>query len=366
MADIEAGMFGQNKSRSTSVTNTQVAQNQTQVSKEEEKQAAKTQQHLDNYSKSQAAAHQKSQEAHNAAAKAAQSNTTSAAQPTNPDFDAKHGLTTNSSSQSTKEFGGKTGPTTGMLSTADEKDIMSGGTGAHNLSGGAAKDTLGAGPNSRDVGKVAAVKSTATANMGKNSQKGPNANRSNSGEGRDPGSMSDAEVSAGLGKGKGNAVSAEPALGRTFGLNRSAVEIEASKRGIGYDADSSNTGGGKSAICTELHRQGLMPSNLYRWDMAHAVRVMPDELRRGYHFWAVPYVRLMRKSPLATAFIRPFALARAKQVAHIEGKIERGSLLGKVIRIIGEPICYALGHFCEETDLRKLYDSGFPLTRIAS
>lgn len=340
---------------------------QNQANKEEEEQAAKKQAHLDNYSKSQAAAHKKSQEAHNAAAKAVQANTTGAAQPTNPDFDAKHGLTTSSSSsRSTKEFGGKTGPTTGMLSTTDEKDVRSGKSGTHDLAGGAANDTLGAGPNSRNVGEVVAVNSVKPPGMSKNSQKGLNAKRSNGSEGRDPGSMSNAEVSAGLGRGKGNAASVEPALGRALGLNRSAAEIEASKRGISYDADSSNTGGGKNAICTELHRQGLMPSDLYFWDMAHAVRVMPDELRRGYHYWAVPYVRLMRKSPFATAFIRPFAVARAKQVAHVEGKAKRGSLLGKAIRIIGEPICYTLGHFCAETDLRELYDPGLPLTRVTS
>jgi hypothetical protein len=96
--------------------------------------------------------------------------------------------------------------------------------------------------------------------------------------------------------------------------------------------------------------------------MAHAQREMPLQIRRGYHLWAIPYVKLMRKSQLATKLIRPFAIARAQQISFIEQKREKGSLLGSMIRLIGEPICFLMGCFCKEADLRQLNDPSLPMT----
>jgi len=83
---------------------------------------------------------------------------------------------------------------------------------------------------------------------------------------------------------------------------------------------------------------------------------------RGYLFWAVPYVRLMRRKDwlgkLATAVVLPFARCRSEEIMFRLGRREKGSLKGKLIRWIGEPACYAIGLFVSETDYRVLYNEG--------
>ncbi len=92
-----------------------------------------------------------------------------------------------------------------------------------------------------------------------------------------------------------------------------------------------------TVICTELHRQGLMPTETYLKDSAYG-KTLPQEVIAGYQFWAIPVVNLMRKSPIITAVIKPLALSWAK---HIAG--EKKSLFGYMCQIIGEPICGVIG-----------------------
>lgn len=91
-----------------------------------------------------------------------------------------------------------------------------------------------------------------------------------------------------------------------------------------------------AVICTELMQQGLLDKALwnscawYRGDINTYTKI-------GYHYWAIPYVRLMKKSPLATKFIRPFAVGR---YIYISGK---WNLLGWFTCAVGEPICTLIG-----------------------
>lgn len=108
----------------TSITNRHVVQNQRQKNMEE---AAKQAQ-LDQARKNVAKQHQdyvnSTQAAHTANAKAVQEEIVSAARPSNPDFDAKHGLTSRSSSKSSAKFSGQnksTSAISGALETTDEQ-----------------------------------------------------------------------------------------------------------------------------------------------------------------------------------------------------------------------------------------------------
>lgn len=113
--------------------------------------------------------------------------------------------------------------------------------------------------------------------------------------------------------------------------------------------------GGGSVICTELRSQKLLDRNLYADDCRYARDHLSPITVRGYHFWAIPYVRLMRRSPLATKLMRPIAVWRAQDIAWRLGHGER-CLRGTLVRVIAEPICFAIGLFVEQSDYQKLYE----------
>jgi hypothetical protein len=76
---------------------------------------------------------------------------------------------------------------------------------------------------------------------------------------------------------------------------------------------------------------------------------------RGYHVWAIPYVRLMRKSPLAEKIMRPIAIWRAEELAHKMGVLQKGNWKGKIVRATLEPLCFAIGLFAKEQDWESLW-----------
>lgn len=109
-------------------------------------------------------------------------------------------------------------------------------------------------------------------------------------------------------------------------------------------------------ICTELVRQGRLETGLYFLDLRFAEERLSPAHLRGYHLWAVPLVRLMRRSRLATNMVAPLARWRAEEVARVLGRRARGSVRGKIVRLIGEPLCWLFGQFVPETDYSRLYE----------
>lgn len=123
----------------------------------------------------------------------------------------------------------------------------------------------------------------------------------------------------------------------------------------------SGTGSSASSrvICTELVRQGLMDGKLQLLDIAFTLRHLSPVTVRGYHVWAVPYVKLMKRSQLATHLIEPFARWRAEEIAHQMGERERANWKGKCVRWMGEPLCWALG-VAVKWFATNTKDPGFP------
>ena len=116
-------------------------------------------------------------------------------------------------------------------------------------------------------------------------------------------------------------------------------------------------GGGGRVICTHLMRQGLLDPAIWRADLAFTYKHLSPTTVRGYHLWAIPYVRLMRKSPLAQKLMRPLATWRAEELAYQMGVLQKSNWKGKVVRWTCEPICFALGIFAKEQNWQGLWDS---------
>lgn len=99
-----------------------------------------------------------------------------------------------------------------------------------------------------------------------------------------------------------------------------------------------------------------MPSReLWRADMEYTLQHLPQSMVNGYHLWAIPYVRLMRKSPLAEKLMYPIAYHRAREIAYQMGYLEKGSIRGKIIRATLELVCAFLGMFTAEKKYQELW-----------
>lgn len=118
---------------------------------------------------------------------------------------------------------------------------------------------------------------------------------------------------------------------------------------------SSGGGGGSRVICTHFFRKGQLRQDIWRADMEFTFKNLSQTTIRGYHLWAIPYVRLMRKSPLAEKIMRPLAIWRAEELAYKMGVLEKGNWKGKVVRVTCEPICFALGLFAKEQNWASLW-----------
>jgi len=109
--------------------------------------------------------------------------------------------------------------------------------------------------------------------------------------------------------------------------------------------DGDGGGGGSWVICTELNAQDLLEDELYRLTSSHSLNALSQVTLEGYWFWAVPYVRLMKRSKIATAIAQPIAVGRARQIAHQlkPAKYPKGSFFGKLTQFVGVPVCTLIG-----------------------
>ena len=113
-------------------------------------------------------------------------------------------------------------------------------------------------------------------------------------------------------------------------------------------------------------RQGLLDKAIWRADLAYTRKHLSLTTVRGYHLWAIPYVRMMRRSPWAQRIIRPLATWRAEELAFQMGVLPKPNLKGKVLRWIGEPICFAIGAFAAEQNWQVLWTGPYTLGEAAS
>lgn len=127
-----------------------------------------------------------------------------------------------------------------------------------------------------------------------------------------------------------------------------------SSPGMGTGDPSVGSGGNSDGadsrvICTHFHRRGDLPRDLWladmRWTLAHC----SPQTVRGYHAWAIPAVRLMRRGGragrLLEAVLRPVCIHRAREIARLAGDRAQGDALGELFRLVLEPASWLIGAF---------------------
>jgi hypothetical protein len=114
-------------------------------------------------------------------------------------------------------------------------------------------------------------------------------------------------------------------------------------------------GGGGRVICTHFFKKGMIDRDLWRADLAFTYQNLSPVTVRGYQAWAIPYVRLMRRSRTAENFMFPLAIWRAEEVAFKLGWRNKGNFKGKLVRLFLEPLCFAVGVFSAQKEWESLW-----------
>lgn len=102
---------------------------------------------------------------------------------------------------------------------------------------------------------------------------------------------------------------------------------------------------GEKIICVELYRQGLMEPSIFEADEEFG-RLLKNRMPKVlicYQFWAKPVVQKMQSSKEFTKAVNIFAKPWTFEMAHIMGKREKGNFFGKILMVVGIPICYLIG-----------------------
>ena len=108
-------------------------------------------------------------------------------------------------------------------------------------------------------------------------------------------------------------------------------------------------------ICTHFFQKRKLSRKLWELDIQFTAEHLHPSTVRGYQLWAIPYVRLMRKYHWAEAVMLPLAIWRANEIAFQMGAASIPDYRGKLVRLIGEPLCWLLGQLVGEQDWQSLY-----------
>ena len=127
-----------------------------------------------------------------------------------------------------------------------------------------------------------------------------------------------------------------------------AASIKASNE----KGNSGNGGGNTRVICTELHRTGEMSTVDWIRDTRFTFKTLTQKHVKGYLFWAVPTVKLMKKYPLYRKIWKHLAQHRANDIAWRlnQGKFD---LLGRIYAGIGEPLCWLIGNCVSDKYIKE-------------
>ena len=106
----------------------------------------------------------------------------------------------------------------------------------------------------------------------------------------------------------------------------------------------SNTGDAPTYICTALYEMGDMKMYIYKYDQMYGSRVNPATYR-GYTLWGEYLAKKIRNKGIIYKIVKPVALAWAYQMANdlSKGKVGKSKLPMKLLKKLGEGICFILG-----------------------
>ena len=136
---------------------------------------------------------------------------------------------------------------------------------------------------------------------------------------------------------------------QNYEIKKKSEETKESGGAAGSGFAGGSSGGGSAdkkdkIVCTEMYRQTQLDDwqrTIKLWYLFQK-KYLSETHQKGYHFLFKPFVKGMQKSNILTSVGRHFAQERTKDIKHIMYGT-KFSLLGRVYRIILEPICFVVG-----------------------
>ena len=123
------------------------------------------------------------------------------------------------------------------------------------------------------------------------------------------------------------------------------------------ESEAADAEGSSGVICSELRRLNILDKDLAAAEGRHAYS-LSDQIANGYHFWSIPFVKLMRRNKLIFNIGKFGGINWAKYAAHkAQPKDFPPSLIGSSINFIGIPICFILGFFVKQRDYTVLSEN---------
>ncbi len=150
--------------------------------------------------------------------------------------------------------------------------------------------------------------------------------------------------------------SAEKASSFLSGITGKDSFVTKESQALKDTSSPSGSGSGKTVICTYFMQKGVLARDLWKASAAYGRDPISPVTLRGYHTWAIPYVRLMRTSPMAERVMRPIMLARSEEIGYQMGIRDKPNYAGKAIRAVMEPLCYVIGLVAPQQDWESLWD----------
>ncbi|ARU57221.1 hypothetical protein OLMES_3179 [Oleiphilus messinensis] len=121
--------------------------------------------------------------------------------------------------------------------------------------------------------------------------------------------------------------------------------------GFSYQSDTNTTENGPSGntvICTYMHEIGEISDEVYQWDQYYGREFLGKTVLRGYHYWAIPFVRAMRRNPRLTQVMIPLAKAWTQEMAHrCDPDNHEHNRLGSLALAVGVPPSRIIGSVLE-------------------
>ena len=99
-------------------------------------------------------------------------------------------------------------------------------------------------------------------------------------------------------------------------------------------------------LCTYYNGRGMLPDRILEGDLAYATTI-PLEIGRAYRAWAKPLIGYLKKNEggWVDRFMHGMVTSWANEMAYRTGHAEKGSLIGRILSVVGEPLHYVAGRF---------------------
>lgn len=113
---------------------------------------------------------------------------------------------------------------------------------------------------------------------------------------------------------------------------------------------------GNTVICTQMYMDGHLTRAEYINDNRYVRNHFSYYTVNGYQFWAVPFVRLMRRNALAYKIGKFIGVRWSKHCASYYMPTLSKNFVGWFMLTFIAPICWVIGVFAPETEFKKLWE----------